>query len=341
MSTEYSDRVAIWAKPSFACAGVNWGIRQLELVLEEHGRVYIPNPNGFVHYGPELERLMAKGAVFTNGPEEIPEGSVVANSMHGLSPQERKVYIERRFVHYELSCPLVSNVYDRVRMAISEAEKGGKTARILYACKDTIHPEPKSVIELAPNHVIPVTGKEVLEEYQVKDNEMYFADSQTTINVQAALDMIDEFRDKFPNLRSYLARMGACFATNNRQQALNALIEAGIDKLVVVGSSTSANTTQLKKIGEARGIPVEFPETADDLTRGKFDSHKMVGVTGGASVRPQEGDRVMARLEEWGFKKGELVVGKAEPETFNLMPRKYNYRFGNISPETLQLIKTY
>lgn len=342
-SIERIERVAILAKPSFFCAGVNWGIEHLKQDLKEHGRIYIPNINGLVHYPPVTEELRGLGAVFVEDPRDIPTSSWVGNSMHGLSPLDRQTYIDRQLQHIDYSCPLVINVGQRVLGAIRTANQEGKVAKILYACKDVTHPEPKAVLELAPSHVIPVTDRSILEEYQVRTEEMYFAESQTTINVKESVEMIMAFTDKFRGLRSLLpTRLGACFATDNRQQALNALIKTGVDRLVVIGSTTSANTTQLAKIGKSHGIPVDFLERAHDLSLTKFDGVNRVGITGGASVPPQEGDIAKEIFRQWGFKTADLVTGKPEPTTFpNINPPFYDYRSGKITPEILKLTRTY
>lgn len=335
-------KVAIRANPSFTCAGVTWGIEQLKEVLQEYGTIYIPNKNGLVHYSPTTKELEKLGAVFIEDPRDIPIGENVGNSMHGLSPLDRRVYIERKLRHFDFSCPLVDNAEQRVLGAIEKANKASKIAKILYACKDTVHPEPKAILELAPSHVVPVTKREVLEEYEVRDDEMYFAESQTTINVKGAVEMIMAFKAKFGGLKSLIPkRLGACFATGNRQEALDLLIGSGIDKLVVIGSPTSANTTQLVRIGEQHGIPVDFQEKARGLSKRNYIDFNRVGITGGASVPPQEGDAVMKMFREWGFRTEDLTIGKPEPKTFNLTAPVYDYRSGNIPQEILELTRTY
>lgn len=341
MSESTAEKVAIRANPSFTCAGVNWGVDQLKQILEVHGTVYIPNKNGLVHNKRVTEELRAEGAVFVDTPEEVPEGSVIANSMHGLSPLDVKVFIEKRALHYDLSCPLVDNVHQRVLRAITEAKSQDKVAKILYYCKDTIHPEPKAVIEQAPTHVIPVISREVLENYQVQDNEKYYADSQTTLNVQQGMALIAEYKNKFRGLRG-LPRVGICFATYNRQSALDGLIGEGIKLLIVLGSPESTNTTELVKIGRSHGLPVEFLERGDWLERGMVEGFDKVGLHGGASVLPDEGDKAMDKLKAWGYQRRNFVFGQPEPSTFpNSKPKVYDFRSGQIPEDLLALTRTY
>lgn len=339
-----AERTAIWARSSFACTGVNWGYERAVEILKEHGVLYIlnPNGNGLVHYSPVNEELKEKGAIYISDPRDIPLYSPVANSMHGLSPLDLSILIERRVLHYDLRCNLVTNVSTRVRMAIREAERIGKIAKILYACNDTLHPEPKAIIELAPSHIVPVTSRQILEEYPVDpEREMYFAESQTTINVQEALAQISEYKSRFGRMQSYMRRLGICFATDNRQKALNALIEEGVDRLVVIGDEASSNTQELVKIGESHDIPVEFRLKSSDLSARMFEGDRRVGLTGGASVPIKVGHEVMGMFTDWGFKTDELWVGPPEPETFKLLPPVYDYRSGEISPEVLELTRTY
>lgn len=340
------EKVAIRAVPSFACAGVNWGVDQLKRILQEKGTVYITNQNGLVHYDPSMEELTGLGAVFVDDPRKIPTGAYVGDSMHGRSRLRQQTYVDQGLRHYDFSCPLVTNVHDRIEGAILETAKQGKVAKILYACKDPGHPEPQAVIDLAPNHIVPVTDRGVLENYQVRDDEEYFAESQTTINIKKAMELMMKFKGKFKGLRSLLpasSRLGACFATENRQQSLEAILNAGIDKLVVFGSPSSANTTQLAVIGKERGIEVDFLERAEHLDYGMFDGFRHVGVTGGASVPPTVGDQAMEIFRSWGFRIEDLVVGNKEPITFpNKKPPFYDYNNGHITEAQLaQLIRTH
>ena len=177
--------------------------------------------------------------------------------------------------------------------------------------------------------------------YRPNTEEMYFADSQTTVNVQKGIALIEEFRDKFPGLRS-LPKMGVCFATSNRQQALDELIGVGIGKLVVIGDPESSNTSELVKIGRSHGLPVEFHGRAHLLKEEMFDQFPKVGVHGGASVLPEEGDIAMDMLKGWGYNARDVVVGKPEPRTFpNAQVPRYDYRSGNISSDVLALTATY
>ncbi len=336
-----AEKVALRAYPSFTCAGVNWGIEQLKVLLGEHGTVYIPNKNGLVHNNRVTEELRTQGAVFVEDIKEVPEGAVVANSMHGLSPLDLRSSIAKSLLHYDLSCPLVDNVHQRVLRAITEARKKDKTAKVLYYCKDVTHPEPKAVIEQAPSHVVPVTDRSVLEDYQVHHNEMYFADSQTTLNVQQGMAMIEEYRDKFTGLRG-LPRVGICFATYGRQGVLDGLIQNGIKMLVVLGSPTSSNTTELVKIGKSHGLPVEFLERGELLEEEMVRGFDKVGLHGGASVLPDEGDKAMDKLKSWGYKPMDYVFGQPEPLTFpNSKPKVYDFRSGQIPEELLALTRTY
>ena len=335
------EKLAFRAQPSFTCAGVNWGVEQLQILLEIHGTVYIPNKDGLVHNKRVTQELREQGAIFINHSSEVPEGSVVANSMHGLSPLDMRIFMERRLLHYDLSCHLVHQVHQRVLRAIEEAEEQEKKAKVLYWCKDTNHPEPRAILDLAPSHVVPVTSGQVLEEYQVQENEMYFADSQTTLNVQHGMSLINEYRNKFPGLKG-LPRIGICFATFNRQAALEGLIAAGIEKLVVIGSPESSNTSELVKIGRSHGLPVYFLERAVLMERDMFEGFNKVGVHGGASVLPDEGDKAMEMFKSWGYRTEDLVVGKPEPRTFpNIKPKVYDFRFGHIPEELMNLTKTY
>lgn len=339
-----AEKVAYRAQPSFTCAGVNWGVEHLKVLLQEHGTVYIPNKNGLVHNSRVTEELQDLGAVFVGSVEDIPAGAVAANSMHGLSPLDVRTFMDKRVLLNDLSCPLVENVKQRIIRAIAEAERLDKWAVILYWCKDVNHPEPKAILELAPSHVMPVTSRQTLEDYKVQPDEMYFADSQTTLNVQQGMSLIREFRDKFPGLKG-LPKIGVCFATDNRQRALQGLIEAGIEKLVVIGSPSSSNTTELVKIGKSHGLPVEFMERAILMGREMFEGFNRVGVHGGASVLPDEGDRAMEIFRSWGYKTVDLVAGKPEPRTFpKITPPVYDFRSrsSQISTELLlALTRTY
>lgn len=340
MTTETgAEKIAFRANPSFTCAGVNWGVEYFRELLKEYSPIFVPNPGGFVHNNRLKGELEEDGARFVGSISDIPFYSEAANSMHGLSPLDVREFARRRVRLFDLSCPLVDNVHQRTIRAIEEAERQGKKAIIFYHCKDTNHPEPKAVLELAPSHIVPVTDRSVLEQYLPRADEMYFVDSQTTLNVQQGVAMIGEFRDKFTQLRG-LPRAGVCFATSNRQSALDELIAQGIEMLTVFGSPQSSNTTELVKIGRKNGLSVEFLETAELLEESMVGSFNRVGIHGGASVLSDEGDKAMEKLREWGYKTGHLV-GRTEPSTFSNKPKVYNFRSGQIPEDLIYLTRTY
>lgn len=334
-----AEKVAYRALPSSFCAGVNWGVEWLKSLAEQHGTIYVPNPDGVVHNNRVKDELEACGVRHIADPYEAPLFSVFANNMHGRSPRVTRRIFDRRGLFYDLTCPLVETGRSRLIGALKAAREQGKVAKLLYVCKDPDHPEPRSFIDLAPNHIVPVTGPQVLIDYKVQPEEVYFADAQTTINVVKSLGMVAEHGGKFPGL-VVAPQIDGCFATSNRQLALEKLQGTGMEKVFVFGSATSSNTSELVKIARAAGVPVEFLERGYMLDKRMAAGFFRVGVHAGASVPLDDRDTAMSILGDLGYLTQDLRVAD-EPNTFSLKPRVYDFRDGIMTDTVRELLATY
>ena len=251
----------ILASPRGFCAGVNMAVESLELAIESFGPpVYVYHE--IVHNKYVVESFRDKGAVFVDELSEVPEGSNLLFSAHGVSPQIRKVAKERQLFAIDATCPLVTKVHlEAIRFA-----KEGKTI-VLIGHEG--HDEVIGTMGEAPHAIKLVETPEDVDQLEVdNENELAYL-TQTTLSVDDANRIIDRLRERFPNIQAP-PKEDICYATQNRQEAVRILAQE-VDVVIVLGSQNSSNSQRLRELGADYGIPAHLVDGPDDLQADWFE----------------------------------------------------------------------
>ena len=235
----------VLASPRGFCAGVNMAIESLEIALREFGSpVYVYHE--IVHNKYVVETFRAKGAVFVDALDEVPNGSYLLFSAHGVSPEIRRVAKERNLHAIDATCPLVTKVHIE---AVKYAEQGYTIFLIGHAG----HDEVIGTMGEAPEAMVLVESEEEVERLDVPDDGKLAYLTQTTLSVDDANRIISKLRERYPEIVSP-PKEDICYATQNRQEAVKVLSQ-DVDLVLVLGSQNSSNSQRLREIGVENEIP--------------------------------------------------------------------------------------
>jgi 4-hydroxy-3-methylbut-2-en-1-yl diphosphate reductase len=305
-----SKRVLL-AKPRGYCAGVDRAVETVERALDLYGApVYVRKQ--IVHNSHVVAELEAKGAIFVEETEEVPEQAVVVFSAHGVAPSVHAEAAERQLRTIDATCPLVTKVHVEARRFARE------DVDILLIGHEG-HEEVVGTTGEAPDRVHLVEGPDAVADLEVRDPARVAWLSQTTLSVDETLATVAELRKKFPLLMDPPSD-DICYATQNRQVAVKE-IAAASDLVIVVGSTNSSNSVRLVEVALDSGATAAY--LVDDLSH--IDAAWLVGVstigvTSGASVPESLVTAVLGWLAERGFGDIEEVESARETLTFALPP---------------------
>jgi 4-hydroxy-3-methylbut-2-enyl diphosphate reductase len=302
-----SKRVLVAAPRSF-CAGVVRAIDIVEKLLEQHGPpVYVRHE--IVHNVHVVRDLEARGAVFVESEDEVPEGELIVLSAHGVAPRVYEKCAERGLQIVDAVCPLVSKVHAEARRY---AGRGLKIALVGHAG----HVEVEGTMGEAPDSIVLVETPEDARKLEVEEGEQVAFITQTTLSLDDTADVVDTLRGRFPDLVGPPSA-DICYATQNRQDAVKRICEEAT-VVLVVGSRTSSNANRLVEVARDRGADAYLIDDETDLDRAWLEGHETVGLTAGASSPDVLVDRVVARLAELGFGEREEVEITREDVVFRL-----------------------
>ena len=302
-----SKRVLVAAPRSF-CAGVVRAIDIVEKLLEQNGPpVYVRHE--IVHNVHVVRDLEARGAVFVESEDEVPEGELIVLSAHGVAPQVYEKCEERGLKVVDAVCPLVSKVHAEARRY---AGRGLKIALVGHAG----HVEVEGTMGEAPDSIVLVETPEDARKLEVEDGEQVAYITQTTLSLDDTADVVDTLRERFPDLVGPPSA-DICYATQNRQDAVKRICEEAT-VVLVVGSRTSSNANRLVEVAHDRGADAYLIDDEADLDPAWLEGHETVGLTAGASSPDVLVDRVVGRLAELGFGEREEVEITREDVFFRL-----------------------
>lgn len=280
----------ILAKPRGFCAGVERAIRCVEMALEEYGPpVYVLN--NIVHNAHVVEGLRRKGAIFVKDVLEVPEGSLLLFSAHGVAPSRWEQAKQRRLRLIDATCPLVEKVHN-------EAKRFAAKDMTIILVGEAGHDETVGTMGEAPDHIILVQSKEEVATLSVPNPDRVAYITQTTLSVEDAREVIEALRERFPNIIGP-PKDDICYATTNRQSAVTAWVHE-VDLVLVVGDRESANSTRLAEIARARGKPAYLILDASWIQEEWLDGVQTVLLTSGASVPEDHVQGVIAYLKSRG-----------------------------------------
>jgi len=262
------------ASPRGFCAGVSHALDLVEQALQRFGTpLYVRH--AIVHNRQVVADFEKRGVVFVEDLEEVPEGSPVIFSAHGVSPAVRVQAAQRRLQTIDATCPLVNKVH---REARSLAQRGYTLLYIGHAG----HPEAEGVLGEAPEATILVETMEEAAAVEVPDPQRVACLTQTTLSVDEAHRLIERLRRRFPELL-LPAKEDICYATTHRQEAVKALARE-CDLILVVGSPTSSNSNRLCEVARSQQVPAFLIEDATAIRPEWKTDFETVGVTSGAST---------------------------------------------------------
>jgi 4-hydroxy-3-methylbut-2-enyl diphosphate reductase len=274
------------ANPRGFCAGVDRAIEIVERALERFGPpVYVRHE--IVHNRHVVESLRAKGAVFVEEPDEVPPGSLLVYSAHGVSPAVREAAARRGLRTIDATCPLVTKVH-------VEAQRFAREGREIVLVGHAGHVEVEGTMGHAPERIHLVEGPADVERLRVTDPARLAVLTQTTLSVDDTRDTVEALQRRFPAIR--LPRKDdICYATQNRQNAVKELAREA-DLVLVVGAPESSNSNRLVEIARKQGVTAHLVQSAADIEPGWLRGVACVGVTAGASAPEVLVERVVERL---------------------------------------------
>ncbi len=304
-----SDLAVLIAAPRGFCAGVDRAIHIVELALERYGApVYVRHE--IVHNQVVVDSLKAKGAVFVEELDEVPDGVPVVFSAHGV-PKSVPAAAEARALNYlDATCPLVSKVH-------RQAERLVEAGRHILFIGHQGHPEVIGTFGQVPDGAM--TLIETLEDAQtvmVSDPETLGFLTQTTLSVDDTADMVAELQRRFPSI---IGPKGddICYATSNRQAAVKAMAPR-CDLVLVIGATNSSNSQRLREVAEREGAAAYLIQRAINIDWGWFEGVETVGITAGASAPEVLVQEVLSHLADRFNVTRENITTAVEQVVFKL-----------------------
>jgi len=300
------------AAPRGYCAGVDRAVVAVEKALEHYGApVYVRKE--IVHNKYVVETLAARGAVFVNETDEVPEGARVVFSAHGVSPAVHEAAAARSLQTIDATCPLVTKVHkEAVRFADDDFD-------ILLIGHEG-HEEVEGTYGEAPDRIQVVNSPEAVDDVVVRDPDKLVWISQTTLSVDETMETVRRLRERFPNLQDPPSD-DICYATQNRQVAVKK-IAPECDVVITVGSANSSNSVRLVEVALEAGARSSYRiDTAAEIDPAWFAGAATVGVTSGASVPEILVRDVLDSLAALGFGQVDEVRTATEDLMFSL-PRE-------------------
>lgn len=303
------------ANPRGFCAGVDRAIEIVNRALEVfQPPIYVRHE--VVHNKFVVEDLRARGAIFVEELDQVPDDNIVIFSAHGVSKAVRDEAERRGLKVFDATCPLVTKVHLEV---VRYSNEGRECVLIGHAG----HPEVEGTMgqydERHGGHIYLVENEADVATLQVARPDTLAFVTQTTLSMDDTSRVIDALKTRFPVI-SGPRKDDICYATQNRQDAVKQLADA-CDVVLVVGSPNSSNSNRLRELSERMGTPAYLIDGAEDLKTEWFSECAVVGVTAGASAPEVLVQGVIERLRNWGAQMTEELEGRPENVTFS-MPKE-------------------
>lgn len=298
----------VLAQPRGFCAGVDRAIEIVERALEIHGApVYVRHE--IVHNKFVVEDLRGKGAVFVKELDEIPSGSIVVFSAHGVSRAVQQDAVERNLHIFDATCPLVTKVH----VEVTKMRKQGLEV-IMIGHKG--HPEVEGTLGQSPDGMYLVEDEEDVRNLQVTDPARLAFVTQTTLSVDDAAVVAAALRARFPGIQEP-KKSDICYATQNRQDAVK-LLARHCDLVLVVGSRNSSNSNRLREVAERLQVPAFLVDGPEAIDPAWLEAKTSIGITAGASAPEKLVKRVVQHLKSLGAVSVRTMDGLVENVSFPL-----------------------
>ena len=299
------------AAPRGYCAGVDRAVITVEKALALYGApVYVRKQ--IVHNVHVVASLEAKGAIFVDETDQVPEGKTVVFSAHGVSPLVHEQAAARNLKTIDATCPLVTKVHHEVRRFATEDSE-------ILLIGHHGHEEVEGTSGEAPDRVRIVDGLEGARTVQPTPGKNLVWLSQTTLSVDETMEAVNILKERFPEIQSPPSD-DICYATQNRQEAIKEIARQA-DLVIVVGSQNSSNSVRLAEVALEYGAKAShLIDYAEEIQDHWFNGVETIGVTSGASVPEILVKDVLATLHEHGYKDVQEVTAAEESLLFALPP---------------------
>lgn len=296
------------ANPRGFCAGVERAIEIVERALRQRGApIYVRHE--IVHNKTVVEDLRRKGAVFVEELDEVPRGSTVIFSAHGVSRQIRRDAESRGLQVFDATCPLVTKVHVEVSKMLREGYE-------IVMIGHRGHPESEGTMGQSETGMHLVETVQDIALLEVRDPERLSYVTQTTLSVDDARQIVSALRARFPSVRGP-KQDDICYATQNRQDAVK-FMAPKCDVVIVVGSPNSSNSNRLREVAEHMGAQAYMVDNAAELQPEWIAGKRRVGVTAGASAPEVLVQAVLEKLRSLGAAKVTPLEGVTEKVVFSL-----------------------
>ena len=294
------------ANPRGFCAGVDRAIAIVEQALAKFGApIYVRHE--VVHNRFVVDDLKAKGAVFVEGLDEVPAGSTVVFSAHGVSKAVRAEAAARGLTVFDATCPLVTKVH-------VEVAKKRSQEREIVMIGHAGHPEVEGTMGQCDGGVYLVESVADVEALDVRDPSLLAYVTQTTLSVDDAAAIVAALKARFPAIVGP-KKDDICYATQNRQDAVK-FMSPRVDVVIVVGSPNSSNSNRLREVAANRGVPSYMVDNATELLPEWVEGRQRVGVSAGASAPELLVAQVIERLRALGAASVTELSGVVERTVF-------------------------
>ncbi|TQO19255.1 4-hydroxy-3-methylbut-2-enyl diphosphate reductase [Rhodoglobus vestalii] len=299
----------ILAAPRGYCAGVDRAVIAVEKALANYGApIYVRKQ--IVHNVHVVTTLEAQGAIFVDEVDEVPEGSTVVFSAHGVSPAVVKAAADRELHAIDATCPLVTKVH-------REATRFARDNYQILLIGHDGHEEVEGTMGHAPERTILVNSPADVPNIVVENTDNLVWLSQTTLSVDETMETVRLLRERFPTLQDPPSD-DICYATQNRQVAIKK-VAGEAELVIVVGSANSSNTVRLVDVSLENGAKAAYRvDYASEIKQEWLDGVSTVGVTSGASVPEVLVQEVLADLADAGYGDVSSVVTAEEDLMFSL-----------------------
>jgi 4-hydroxy-3-methylbut-2-enyl diphosphate reductase len=278
-------RKVLLASPRGYCAGVERAVDTVEQLLDLHGPpVYVRKQ--IVHNAHVVRDLEARGAIFVESENDVPEGERVVLSAHGVAPSVYANARARGLNTTDATCPLVTKVHVQARRYAAD----GYTVLLIGHAG---HEEVVGTMGEAPESTILVQSVEDAEALELPTDTRVAYITQTTLSVDETGEIITALRRRFPGIHAP-KKEDICYATSNRQWAVKDLL-GEVDLLLVIGSRNSSNSNRLVEVARANGVPAHLIDDETDIDESWLDGAETVGLTSGASAP----EKLVERVCDW------------------------------------------
>lgn len=298
----------VLANPRGFCAGVDRAIIIVEQALEKFGApIYVRHE--VVHNKFVVDELRAKGAVFVEELDEVPTGSTVIFSAHGVSKAVRAEAESRGLTAYDATCPLVTKVH-------IEVEKMRKAGMEIIMIGHKGHPEVEGTMGQTEAGMYLVETPEDVANLEIRDPGKLAYVTQTTLSMDDAALVIDALKAKFPLINAPKSD-DICYATQNRQDAIK-IMAKDCDLVIIVGSPNSSNSNRLREVAQNQGVEAYMVDNAGYINPEWLINKSKIGVSAGASAPEVLVQEVITKLQALGANHVEELQGVIESVVFQL-----------------------